>query len=191
MRAEKIGATRVAEAVVATMFPIPRNLCVANVSWSLLPYEADLLVLTQSGYLIEVEVKVSLADLKRDADKAKWRYPAFTEKVSKFYYAMPDYLWNKQAAKDAIRPGAGVLVVTRDAAGYRADEVVPAVRTCARKLTPSERFSLARVGSFRAWSPQQKHRRRQILAEAEYRNNLRKAKWDAELNRRQQGGEGG
>jgi hypothetical protein len=164
----KIGSTRIAECVVASVFPIPRHLCVANVAWSLLPYEADLLAMTGSGYLIEVEIKISLSDLKRDAGKAKWRWAGATDLVSRFYYAMPEALWSKPAAKECVREGAGVIVVHHtEERGYVATIAIEATRTTARPLTTQQRFDLARVGSYRAWSPQQRHRQRQLRAEHE------------------------
>lgn len=179
----KIGATKVAETVVGQVFPIPRHLCVANVAWSLLPYEADLLVMTQSGYMVEVEIKVSLADLKRDASKHKWSTQAFTTMVSRFYYAMPAALWEKPAAQEAVRPGAGVIVVEKvehDRHGRVLEARVEreAVRTGARALTARERFDLARVGSYRAWSPQQRHRLRQLRAEHKLAERERAERWE-------------
>lgn len=173
----KIGATKIAETVVASLFPIPRHICVQNVSWSMLPYEADLLVMTPSGYLIEVETKISLSDLKRDAGKNKWRWGSQDELVSRFYYAMPAALWDKTAAKEAIRAGAGVIVIRRHDHGLGASVAVEAVKTKARKMTPKEQFNLARVGSFRAWGPLQKHRLRQLKAEHEWQKKERDARW--------------
>lgn len=176
---DKIGATKVAEAVVANLFPIPRHLCVANVSWSLLSYEADLLCMTQSGYLIEVEVKISLADLKRDAGKRKWESRDFRERVSRFYYAMPEALWEKPSTREHVRPGAGVIVV-----GEKARIEVEAERTSARPLSAKDQFDLARVGSYRAWGPQQRHRLRQLKAEQKLRDQERALRWQQMLAER-------
>lgn len=170
----KIGATAIAEEVVARIFPIPRHICVSNVSWSMLPYEADLIAVTNSGYMIEVEIKVSLADLKRDAAKSKWRYPAFDNLVSRFYYAMPDDLWQKIAAKEAVPEWAGVIVISADGFATVARE---ATRRQARALTNVERFNLARVGSFRAWSQSIKHRQRQLKAKREFEKRKRDHEW--------------
>lgn len=177
--ADKIGATKVADAVVRTVFPIPRNLCVANVSWSLLPYEADLLVMTGSGYLIEVEVKISLSDLKRDASKSKWHSDAFNNLISRFYYAIPKVLWEKASTRDHIRPGAGVIIADGpDPLGYFARIEIEADRNMrARPLTQRQQFDLARVGSYRAWSPQQRHRQRQLRAEHAMEERKRQQRW--------------
>lgn len=167
-----IRATTITEAVVAGVFPIPRHLCVANVAWSMLSYEADLIAVTDRGYVIEVEVKVSLTDLKRDAAKAKWRSRDFREKVSRFYYAMPAALWEKTAAQACVPEFAGVIVVGDD---RRARVIREAKRQEARALNDRERYDLARVGSFRAWSPAMKHRQRQLQALREFEAEKRKA----------------
>ena len=186
---DKIGATKIAEAVVRTVFPIPRHLCVPNVSWSLLPYEADLICVTQSGYMIEVETKISMADLKRDRDKAKWRYRQFTELVSRFYYAVPSKLADHPNFMDHVREGAGVIVVSRDPRwGLVGSTKREATKTSARPLTKGEQFKLARVASFRVWSPQQRHRLRQLKAEDEMEKKLRELRWKqryAELTKEQ------
>jgi hypothetical protein len=176
---EKIGATKIAEAVVAGMFPIPRHLCVPNVSWSLLPYEADLLAMTSSGYLIEVEIKISLSDLKRDTVKTKWNCRAFDQLVSRFYYAMPASLWSKNGVPECVREGAGVISVERDRNGVlRTRMEREATRTSARPLTPQQQFDLARVGSYRAWSPYQRHRQRQLRAEHAMQEKMRTQQWN-------------
>lgn len=67
---------------------VRKNLCVPNVSWGLnIDYEADLLIITKSGYCTEYEIKRSysdfLADMKKNecAHKAPWVY--------KFFYVIP------------------------------------------------------------------------------------------------------
>jgi len=57
------------EIVLAGYFKFLTNLVIPNVSYGFLPYEADLLVLMKSGWVDEVEIKVSLSDLKADAKK--------------------------------------------------------------------------------------------------------------------------
>jgi hypothetical protein len=58
------------EIAVAEHFNSRQNLIVPNVHWGwMLQYEADMVILRQSGYAVEVEIKVSAADIKRDLRK--------------------------------------------------------------------------------------------------------------------------
>ena len=73
---------------------------------------ADVLVVDKSRFLIETEVKITLADLKRDVKKSKHRnFQANCHCVARhFYFAVPKDLAN--AAKlicDDFYPYAGVL----------------------------------------------------------------------------------
>lgn len=145
-------------------------------------YEADLIVLTANGYVVEVEIKISLADLKRDCKKKKWSLRAFNELVSRFYYAMPAQLWEKPAARECVPNFAGVITV--DDSG-QVLTVKEAVRRTARPLRAPERFNLARVGSFRAWSPSIKHRARQLKAKYEMEKRKRDHSWNEFLKNRE------
>jgi hypothetical protein len=61
------------ELAVASYFGIRRHLIVPNVSWGLgLRHECDLLIVRESGFAAEVEIKVSKSDLKKDVEKRKW-----------------------------------------------------------------------------------------------------------------------
>lgn len=72
---------------------------------------ADVQVVNKDRYLIETEVKVTLADLKRDAKKKKHRRFRDGRSVTRyFYFAMPQDIANK--AKDIcadLYPYAGIL----------------------------------------------------------------------------------
>ena len=46
-----------------------QDIFVPNLSWGLLNHEADLVILTKSGYLTEVEIKRSWEDFKADFKK--------------------------------------------------------------------------------------------------------------------------
>lgn len=45
------------------------DIIVPNVSWGLLNHEADMVVMTKSGYLTEIEIKRSWEDFKADFKK--------------------------------------------------------------------------------------------------------------------------
>ena len=132
-----------------------------------------------SGYVTEVEVKVSLTDLRRDAEKEKWRTRSFVGLITRFYYAMPLALWQREGAQEAVREGAGVITVERVGRRLKARLAREAERRPGRKLSLQERFTLARVGSYRAWSPQQRHRLRQLEAERDFD----KRHWGFELEK--------
>jgi hypothetical protein len=82
---------------------------------------ADILVLdhwpplTPETHLIEIEVKISLADLRRDKDKHKHRHfrNGTSKLVSYFYFAVPVEIGNTVALLcDNLYPYAGVLGTT-------------------------------------------------------------------------------
>lgn len=73
-------------------------------------YEADFLYITNSNYLYEVEVKISISDFRADQKKNKYHdHPD----VRGFYYFVPQELYSKY--KNEIRAmckekGAGLIV---------------------------------------------------------------------------------
>lgn len=152
------------------MFPPRRYLAVENVSWGLLPWEADLLCMSGNGYLQEVEIKVSVADLRRDLEKPKHRLrkAVFTSTgrsphtwIRRFWYAMPDTVWNKVVAEPPIPADAGVvlLYIERGEKEFGGEDkmrsriVRPAkTNAAAIGLTAGERYDLARLGVLRYWS---------------------------------------
>lgn len=78
------------ELAVAKHLDYRRNLIVPNVHWGLwLPYEADLVVLRPSNWAIEVEIKVSAADIRADLNK---RYQHNARIFRELYFAVPDAL---------------------------------------------------------------------------------------------------
>ena len=54
---------------LAKYFDLRKNIIVTNVSWGMLLHEADLLILSKSGYLTEVEIKRSWSDFLADFKK--------------------------------------------------------------------------------------------------------------------------
>ena len=68
------------------------DIIVPNLSWSILPYEADLIGISRSGQVTEVEIKRSLADLRADYKKDH-RHDASC--VTYFFYCVPEKLVEK------------------------------------------------------------------------------------------------
>jgi hypothetical protein len=149
------------------LYPPRRYLCVPNVSWGLLPWEADLVVMTPGGYLTEIEIKVSHSDLKADLEKRKhkvgdyWCWPSEVWKqIKEFYFAMPRALYDLAWEKGTIATlptYAGIIVVDRREEGtavyWPTDVRRPAARNphC-RPLSEGEKYQLARLGTMRYWT---------------------------------------
>lgn len=112
--------------------------------------EADVLALSASGYLTEVEIKISVADFRRDAAKAKHspRWHTRTDLVSAFYYAMPEMMWPKVETEFAS-DRAGLILVSD--AGIARVSIKAPPRPC-RKLNEAERLHLGRLGTMRYWT---------------------------------------
>lgn len=129
-------------------FPYRRYLCVPNLSWGLdLDGEADLVALSPSDYLTEIEIKISVADFRHDASKWKHRKHIKSLLVSAFYYAMPGTIWPK-VADEFPYAIAGLILLEGGCASVT--HKAPS-RPC-RKLTAVERSQLGRLGTMRYWT---------------------------------------
>jgi hypothetical protein len=128
------------------------NIIVPNVSWGLIGYEADLLVMTKSRFLYEIEIKVSKSDLIRDGKK---KHNHNDPKISKLFFAVPSKLYNSIFGGDNFLDclyfpsHAGILVV--DSVGWVKEKRVSS-NHYNYKLTDSEAFQLARLGTMRIWT---------------------------------------
>lgn len=71
------------------LFDKRSSVIVPNISWGMLPYEADLIGISKSGQVTEVEIKRSISDLRADYKKDhKHDAPC----VTYFYYCVPESL---------------------------------------------------------------------------------------------------
>ena len=158
------------ELVVARHFNPRMNLIVPNVWWGWgLRHEADMLVLRPSGYLDEVEIKTTRADIKADLVK---RHSHWEDKrIARVWFAVPFDL----AACDYIPGNAGVLAVKRRVRQtfgsdglwrWRDWQKGDAVWTCEvtvvrpaklrpaatrTKISAEDRLKLAELGAMRIW----------------------------------------
>lgn len=148
------------------------DIMVPNLSWGLLPYEADFVVVSKSGYMTEVEIKRSWEDFKADFGKA---HNHDAEQVYQFYYCVPesivtkvrDFLKEKYDAPHFHRPAVlyyderGCIRQLRDdeypqayfGSSY-ASALSPNVKH--RKLFLEEQLTVARLGQLRYWSLMEK-----------------------------------
>lgn len=154
------------ELAVARHFGTRNKICVPNISHGFTPcgWEMDLAILTGSGYLYEVEIKTSVADLRRDRHKKRWTRPnelaRFNEVVSQYFIAVPIELVARIG--DDLPEFAGLLSCRLEKKNpyyypgqfYRVhvDQVRPSAKKRGRALTEGERYQLARLGVFRYWS---------------------------------------
>ena len=131
------------EVALAAYFDNKGLVTVPNVSWGLIHYEADLVVLKKSGYAWEIEIKVSKADLKKDLEK---RHKHNSRWLRELHFAIPEKL---QQHMELIPVHAGVLVV--DKRGVVHPYRRAAANTQAIKLDFEKQFQLARLGALRIW----------------------------------------
>ena len=158
------------QARLAEHWGIRNHIIVPNVSWGLLDYEADLLIMNKTGYVTEIEIKRSwsdfLADFKKDENAHK------SELIYQFWYCVPDELYKdcieklKEVYPDSLdRPNvisyseSGVLNFHGKSASY--------CRGSHRKLFLEEQLKLARLGTMRYWSSEFKRERNEIESDSD------------------------
>ncbi len=151
-----MNANDVTRILARTVFPFRRWLLVPNVSWGLFPWELDLCAMAKSGHCYEIEIKVSLSDLKADQHKGKWQFmKLYPQKLRGMYYAMPDRLWDRAKDMNLIPETCGVIVIHPEEKRlrFRAEIVRQAKpNKSARPLEKHEQYQLARLGTMRFWS---------------------------------------
>lgn len=73
----------------------------------------DIMAITKDRFLLEVEIKVSMADFRRDAKKDKWLWRSFNNDTSRvpayFYYAVPLDMVEK--IRNDIPAGMGLITM--------------------------------------------------------------------------------
>lgn len=139
------------EIAIARHFNSRMNLIVPNVFWGLgFGYELDLMIVTQSHYGWEVEIKVSLSDLKNE--KKKKFYAHCSNKIRRLYFAVPDYLQEK--AISLIPEKAGLLIVDKD---LKVTAIKPPkINKSAQKLSQEDINKLYELAAMRIWSLKEK-----------------------------------
>jgi hypothetical protein len=164
---------------------------VDNCNWT--GHECDVLGVTTDLRIIDVEVKISRADLKADAKKDKWwhrqfwRYGepepahiprAWPPKVWKHYYAMPFDIWRPELV-DALPSKASGILLLREQKNSVTPLAVHVERRAtpnkdAKKLTPEQAVDIARLANLRMWEAYRAQE--QSLREAErWRMQLKEA----------------
>jgi hypothetical protein len=152
---------------------------VDNCNWT--GHECDVLAVTKDLRIIDIEVKISKADLKADAGKEKWWHrpnnwpfvgatggwarhgcPApdtsreWPPRVWKHYYAMPAEIWRPELVACLASPASGVLLLRE-----QRNSTAPIAVSCKRRatpcgtayrLTPADVIDIARLANLRMWS---------------------------------------
>jgi hypothetical protein len=128
----------------------PREyLIVPNVSWGLMNYEVDMLILSKTGYATEIEIKVSKYDCWADTKK---KHGHQNKIVKHLYFALPDYLLEK--CIQYIPPHAGIFTI-----GWKRKDckIVRSPETQNKyKFTIEQRAKLGRLGALRIWKLKRK-----------------------------------
>jgi hypothetical protein len=137
------------EVAVATYFqPRQHFVIIPNAAWGLgFRHELDLLIVRKSGYAIEVEIKVSRSDLKRDVLK---RHGHQSRYIKELYFAVPEKL--VEAAKEFAPERAGIIGVGDAVDGHPCHTHRPS--TPNRDALPfNDRMmkDAARLGALRIW----------------------------------------
>lgn len=138
--------TEIQRALARGPFDYRRFLVVPNASYGVGLHECDLLALTASGYAHEIEIKISVADLRRDGQK---QHHHQSQRVKCLWFAAPAEM--REAMLEHVPVEAGIILVGDGWPGW---EIVrkPTVRRGARKFTDAERYALARLGTIRYWT---------------------------------------
>ena len=104
------------EIALANYFNPHRNLIVPNVWWGMgLNHECDLMIMTRSGYIYEVEIKTSKADLVRDLKKP---HGHGDNRIRKLYFCIPELLFDE--CQNLIPERSGIILLREegDSPGY-------------------------------------------------------------------------
>ena len=152
------------EIALAGWYDYRQNVIVPNVGSGVVYHECDMLVLTPSGYLTEIEIKVTKADLKADFKKKHGHRT--TSNVKQFFYCYPALM--KDCDK-LIPASAGIIHIDEVVPYYLSDSTGNKIKILrprlvrqakinkgVQPLSDKDRMSLMRLGCMRIWSLKRK-----------------------------------
>jgi hypothetical protein len=133
----------------------------------------DVYGVNESRFGLEIEIKVSLSDFKRDLGKRKWNYQWISPKF--FYFMVPRSLTEK--VRSLLPEGAGLLTLAKHAVDAYTGlpalqcEVRPKANPKAKRLKPATAIKMVKNQTGTVCSL--------AVAQANfYRNAVDAAKWD-------------
>ncbi len=142
------------EVALSSYFDYRMNLIVPNVHWGMNMHECDLLMVSKAGYCTEIEIKVTRADLKKDAEK---RHGHWSNRIKYLYFAIPTYL---ESCIEFVPERAGIVTVRPDT---DPEDWTPRCRIIrkptpnkAQKMSDADRYKVARLGALRIWGLKRK-----------------------------------
>lgn len=142
------------EFAISRRFDVRTHLMVPNISWGLFSHEADMLVVRESGYCLEFEIKRSFADYKADFKKRKWKNGS-SNRIKEFYYTFPAELWHKREndIRTLLPDFAGVLVIY-NGEGFPTSKIARDAKPNSKSipLSKSQMYDVARLGTMRIWN---------------------------------------
>ena len=116
-------------------------------------HECDMLIVTKNRYLTEVEIKISLSDLKADFKK---EHQHKDENIKNFYYAFPAEM--KEKAIELIPEEAGILIAIKKHlnSGYEYRDIEcyrkPKINKEAKPINDIVLSRIYRLGYLRYWN---------------------------------------
>ena len=129
-----------------------RYIAVPRASWGIESHECDILAVSKSGFAHEIEIKVSVADLKKDLKKSH-AHRSRDNKIASLWFAAPSEMLD--AMLQYVPERAGIITVARHYSGKRyVTKVIrkPQRVKTARPFSQNEVFQLARLGTMRYWA---------------------------------------
>jgi hypothetical protein len=154
------------EIAIFRKYDIRQHIIVPNVSdqMCLVPFETDMLVLSQSNYATGYEIKVSKSDLIADLKKKQYsRFKGkengsilqelyYAKKFKYFYYAVPQKL--KEIALQVIPEFVGLYVYDNNGIGILI-KVKDAKKLKTQSWSEKDKIELMRLGCMRIYSLKQ------------------------------------
>ena len=159
----------IASALATQTFQRKAVVITPNCNWT--GYECDLLVVEQRLRVIDVEIKISRSDLKKDAGKDKWWHRQYgprapgtyrqevistarphPPRIWKHYYAMPERVWDDSLLQFLPSQASGVITL-KEKRGLVVATVVKRAKpnNDAYVLTPAQAVDVARLANLRYW----------------------------------------
>lgn len=155
----KLSVKEIEDAIILHLTSgIRSNLIVPNVSWGMgINYEADLVVVSKSGYATEFEIKRSysdfIADFHKDekAHKAPWVY--------QFFYVLPLSIKEKvEAFIENARIEPPAIFFYDEAGRFSKSNGGHSYIEGGRKMFLEEQLKIAKLGVMRYWSLRNKEK---------------------------------